>query len=114
MWHSANKKAFKLDEAIRSYQIICCSSREMRRNRFVRLQVGNLHATKGNYAQAIKDFELVPGGPPSAPKRNTISARPTRTCMKRPPRSMPSSAWGPWARGTANFVSPAYWSCEST
>jgi tetratricopeptide (TPR) repeat protein len=29
---------------------------------FVRLQIGNIHASKGNYAQAIKDFEQIPAG----------------------------------------------------
>ena len=29
---------------------------------FVRLQIGSLKATKGNYAGAIQDFELIPPG----------------------------------------------------
>jgi len=56
------KKAFRLDEAIRSYQNYLLLFPNDPKATFVRLQIGTIHASKGNFAQAIKDFESVPGG----------------------------------------------------
>jgi len=58
------KKAFRLDEAIKSYQNYLLLYPGDAKEGFVRLQIGNLHATKGNYAAAIQDFEQVPSGTP--------------------------------------------------
>jgi len=57
-----NKKAFKLDEAIKSYQNYLLLFPGDAKDAFVKLQIGILHAMKGNYKQAIQDFESVPGG----------------------------------------------------
>ena len=57
-----NKKAFKLDDAVHSYQNYLLLFPGDPKVPFVRLQIGNIHATKGNYAQAIHDFEEIPGG----------------------------------------------------
>jgi len=56
------KKAFRLDDAIKSYQNYLLLYPGDAKETFVRLQIGNLHATKGNYAGAIQDFELIPPG----------------------------------------------------
>ena len=56
------KKAFKLDDAIHSYQNYLMLFPGDPKTPFVRLQIGNIHATKGNYAQAIQDFEQIPAG----------------------------------------------------
>jgi len=56
------KKAFRLDEAIKSYQNYLLLYPGDAKETFVRLQIGNLHATKGNYAGAIQDFGLIPPG----------------------------------------------------
>lgn len=57
-----NKKAFKLDDAIRSYQNYLLLFPNDAKTPFVRLQIGNIHASKGNYNQAIQDFQQIPGG----------------------------------------------------
>ncbi len=56
------KKAFKLDDAIKGYQNYLMMFPGDAKESFIRLQIGNLHASKGNFAQAIKDFEGVPAG----------------------------------------------------
>jgi TolA-binding protein len=56
------KKAFKLDEAIKSYQNYLTLFPSDAKSPFVRLQIGNIHASKGNYTQAIQDFEKIPAG----------------------------------------------------
>jgi TolA-binding protein len=56
------KKAFKLDDAIRSYQNYLMLFPNDAKTPFVRLQIGNIHASKGNYTGAIQDFEQIPGG----------------------------------------------------
>ncbi len=56
------KKAFKLDDAIRSYQNYLMLFPSDPKGPFVRLQIGNIHASKGNYTGAIQDFEQIPGG----------------------------------------------------
>jgi tetratricopeptide (TPR) repeat protein len=58
------KKAFRLDEAAKSYQNYLLLFPGDAKGTFVRLQIGQLHATKGDFAQAIKDFENIPGGTP--------------------------------------------------
>jgi tetratricopeptide (TPR) repeat protein len=56
------KKAFKLDDAIRSYQNYLLLFPGDAKAPFVRLQIGNIHMSKGNYTGAIQDFEQIPGG----------------------------------------------------
>lgn len=56
------KKAFRLDEAIRSYRNYLMLFPDDPKTTFVRLQIGNLHASKGNFAEAIRDFESVSVG----------------------------------------------------
>jgi tetratricopeptide (TPR) repeat protein len=56
------KKAFRLDDAIKSYQNYLLLFPGDIKETFVRLQIGTLKATKGDYAGAIQDFELVAPG----------------------------------------------------
>jgi TolA-binding protein len=56
------KKAFKLDDAIHAYQNYLLLFPNDPKTAFVQLQVGNLHAEKGNFPQAINDFEMIPQG----------------------------------------------------
>jgi TolA-binding protein len=56
------KKAFRLDEAIKSYQNYLLLYPGDSKATFVRLQIGTLKATKGNYQGAISDFESIPSG----------------------------------------------------
>ncbi len=56
------KKAFRLDEAAKSYQNYLLLYPGDAKATFVRLQIGNLKATKGNYKEAINEFEQVPSG----------------------------------------------------
>jgi TolA-binding protein len=55
------KKAFKLDDAIRSYQNYLMLFPNDSKAPFVRLQIGTIQASKGNYSQAIQDFQQIPG-----------------------------------------------------
>jgi TolA-binding protein len=56
------KKAFQLDDAIHAYQNYLLLFPGDPKDPFVRLQIGTLHATKGNFPQAIQDFEQIPAG----------------------------------------------------
>ena len=57
------RKAFRLDlKAIKSYQNYLLLYPGDAKETFVRLQIGNLHVTKGNYTGAIQDFALIPQG----------------------------------------------------
>jgi len=56
------KKAFRLDDAIKSYQNYLLLYPGDPKENFVRLQIGTLKLTKGNYDGAIQDFELIPPG----------------------------------------------------
>src|SRR3989344_6702817 len=56
------KKAFKLDDAIRSYQNYLLLFPGDAKTPFVRLQIGSIHASKGNYTQAVQDFQPIPAG----------------------------------------------------
>ncbi len=56
------KKAFRLDDAVKSYQNYILLYPGDAKTTFVRLQIGNLKATKGNYKDAIQDFEMIPNG----------------------------------------------------
>ena len=56
------KKAFRLDDAIKAYQNFASLFPNDPKAGFVRLQIGSLYATKGNFKQAISEFEAVPSG----------------------------------------------------
>jgi len=56
------KKAFRLDEAIKAYQNFVQLFPGDAKSTFVRLQIGSLYATKGNYKQAIDELESIPSG----------------------------------------------------
>jgi tetratricopeptide (TPR) repeat protein len=56
------KKAFRLDDAIKSYQNYLLLYPGDAKATFVHLQIGSLKATQGNFAAAIQDFEMVPAG----------------------------------------------------
>jgi TolA-binding protein len=56
------RKAFKLDDAIRSYQNYLMLFPGDAKVPFVKLQIGIIHASKGNYTGAIQDFEGIPSG----------------------------------------------------
>jgi len=56
------KKAFRLDEAAKAYQNYLLLYPGDPKANFVRLQIGSLKATKGNYKEAIEDFEQIPSG----------------------------------------------------
>lgn len=58
------KKAFRLDEAIKGYQNYLNLFPGDPKATFVRLQIGGLYATKGNFEQAIAELEKVPSGTP--------------------------------------------------
>lgn len=59
-----HRKAFRLDQAIRAYQNFLLLFPGDEKATFVRLQTGQLYASKGNYAAAIKEYEQVPTGMP--------------------------------------------------
>ncbi len=56
------RKAFKLDDAIRSYQNYLMLFPSDAKVPYVKLQIGTIHASKGNYTGAISDFEGIPAG----------------------------------------------------
>jgi tetratricopeptide (TPR) repeat protein len=56
------KKGFKLDDSIRAYQNYLMLFPGDAKTSFVRLQIGTIHMSKGNYSQAIQDFEQIPSG----------------------------------------------------
>jgi TolA-binding protein len=56
------KKAFRLEEAIKSYQNFLLLYPGDPKATFVRLQMGSLKATKGDFAEAIREFDQVPMG----------------------------------------------------
>jgi TolA-binding protein len=59
-----HKKAFKLDEAIKSYQNYLTLFPGDAKGPFIRLQIGGLLVTKGRYSEAIDELEKVPAGTP--------------------------------------------------
>ncbi len=56
------KKAFRLDEAITSYRNYLLLYPNDPKVPFVRMQIGSLKATKGNFKEAIAEYESVPSG----------------------------------------------------
>jgi TolA-binding protein len=56
------KKAFRLEDAVKSYQNYLLLYPGDAKTTFVRLQIGTIKASKGNYADAIHDFEQIPSG----------------------------------------------------
>lgn len=59
-----HKKAFKLEEAIQAYLNYLNLFPGDAKESFIRLQIGNLYTTQGNYAKAIQELERVPSGTP--------------------------------------------------
>jgi TolA-binding protein len=56
------KKAFRLDEAITSYKNYLMLYPGDAKSTFVKLQIASLKATKGNFKEAIADYESIPPG----------------------------------------------------
>jgi TolA-binding protein len=56
------KKAFRLEEAAKSYSKYLSMFPNDAKSTFVRLQIGQLYQTKGDFASAIREFESIPSG----------------------------------------------------